>query len=109
MCEIYAQALSLRKFLPNNENIVKKEKSNTNTYLEVTIFSYLFCLQLLHQFILRSYAQITKNKSNYNYIQKQNYQSTSIITNIFWYIYSDIYDFQKYTPPELYYLQYSKP
>jgi len=107
MSKICAQASILNIFLTQNESHVNKGKTNLTTFLNIAVLNCLLTIKLLHQFLSKSYNQLKTNISNYLFNQKHRYQSIMIEANIFWYIYSDIYDCQKYAPQEVYQLQNS--
>jgi len=109
MSKIFAQASNLNIFWPQNESHGNKGKTNVSAFLNADILSSYLVSILLHQFLLKNYIQLKTNISNYLFSQKQIYQSIMIEVNIFWYLYSDIYDYQKYAYSEVCHLQNSQP
>lgn len=104
MCEIYAKALILCIFLPKNINQVKEVKTPEVKSKNLAFIGYEIMQRLLNRIQITNCKIITIFKINYQSLLLQISQSSIPVSNIFWYIYTDIYDWRKHTPLKVYHL-----
>lgn len=104
MCEIFARALILCIFLPKNVNQVKEVKTPEVKFINLAFIGYEIVQKLLNRIQITNFKLITIFKINYQSLLLQRSQSSIHVSNIFWYIYTDIYDWRKHTPLKVYHL-----